>query len=253
MLADRLFCFDQRGAQGLAISWNKSENVSCLLSDIYYTMGMIALSQQMAFEAYVSVVEQGNPRMLQRLVQTNLIFGEYKVAEKYLNVLSKTYAYKDWAAKHRQYLYNDAAVEADPEFGMKRRGLTDQNHLALLNGYPADLEEQIAKDPTNPIPIHYLGALYLLSKDLESFQQLLNRYYRTEALPVLPRHFQEAVFVLSEKDPTYWQQFDVAPELVQQFSDYRKAVVGNKNNPGLAGLLARSYGTTYWYYFMFKK
>ena len=70
------------GVEGLIVPWNKQEHVSCLLSDVYFTMGAIASSQEMAFEAFVSAMGDGNPRMLKRLVQTNLIFGDYPVAEK---------------------------------------------------------------------------------------------------------------------------------------------------------------------------
>ena len=92
-LLDEMFHYNQMGLEGLIIPWNKQENVSCLLSDIYFTMGAIASSQEMAFEAYVSAMGEGNPRMLKRLIQTNLIFGAYPVAEKYMEVLGNTWGY----------------------------------------------------------------------------------------------------------------------------------------------------------------
>lgn len=88
-LADRMFAFDQHGPQGLLASWNKTFTVSTLLSDAYFTLGEIALSQEMAFEGYVTVIGAGNPRNLQRLVQTNLIYGTYPIAEKYIRILEK--------------------------------------------------------------------------------------------------------------------------------------------------------------------
>lgn len=120
-LADRMFAFDQHGPQGLLASWNKTFTVSTLLSDAYFTLGEIALSQEMAFEGYVTVIGAGNPRNLQRLVQTNLIYGTYPIAEKYISILEKTYAYHDWAKRHRGFLYNDKAIEADPVLGPKRK------------------------------------------------------------------------------------------------------------------------------------
>ena len=133
-LSDKMFNFDQRGPQGLLVQWNKSENISCMLSDIYFTMGATASSQEMAFEGYVSAMEDGNPRMLKRLVQTNLIYGTYPVAEKYISILEKTYAYRDWAQSQRKYLYNDEVVESDPILGTRRRMLPDRNSLAMIKG-----------------------------------------------------------------------------------------------------------------------
>ena len=251
-LSDKMFNFDQRGPQGLLVQWNKSENISCMLSDIYFTMGATASSQEMAFEGYVSVMEDGNPRMLKRLVQTNLIYGTYPVAEKYISILEKTYAYRDWAQSQRKYLYNDEVVESDPILGTRRRMLPDRNSLAMIKGLAGDLALFLEKGPANSAALQYLGAMYLLAKDLEGFKALVEKYYGTEFLPVLPVHFQEAVIVMSEKEPDYWKRFNVSETIVARFTDYKKQVLANRNNSAIAGLLNRSYGNTYWFYFMFK-
>ena len=251
-LSDKMFNFDQRGPQGLLVQWNKSENISCMLSDIYFTMGATASSQEMAFEGYVSAMEDGNPRMLKRLVQTNLIYGTYPVAEKYISILEKTYAYRDWAQSQRKYLYNDEVVESDPILGTRRRMLPDRNSLAMIKGLAGDLALFLEKGPANSATLQYLGAMYLLAKDLEGFKALVEKYYGTEFLPVLPVHFQEAVIVMSEKEPDYWKRFNVSETIVARFTDYKKQVLANRNNSALAGLLNRSYGNTYWFYFMFK-
>ena len=251
-LSDKMFNFDQRGPQGLLVQWNKSENISCMLSDIYFTMGATASSQEMAFEGYVSAMEDGNPRMLKRLVQTNLIYGTYPVAEKYISILEKTYAYRDWAQSQRKYLYNDEVVESDPILGTRRRMLPDRNSLAMIKGLAGDLALFLEKGPANSATLQYLGAMYLLAKDLEGFKALVEKYYGTEFLPVLPVHFQEAVIVMSEKEPDYWKRFNVSETIVARFTDYKKQVLANRNNTVIAGLLNRSYGNTYWFYFMFK-
>ena len=251
-LSDKMFNFDQRGPQGLLVQWNKSENISCMLSDIYFTMGATASSQEMAFEGYVSAMEDGNPRMLKRLVQTNLIYGTYPVAEKYISILEKTYAYRDWAQSQRKYLYNDEVVESDPILGTRRRMLPDRNSLAMIKGLAGDLALFLEKGPANSAALQYLGAMYLLAKDLEGFKALVEKYYGTEFLPVLPVHFQEAVIVMSDKEPDYWKRFNVSETIVARFTDYKKQVLANRNNTVIAGLLNRSYGNTYWFYFMFK-
>ena len=251
-LSDKMFNFDQRGPQGLLVQWNKSENISCMLSDIYFTMGATASSQEMACEGYVSAMEDGNPRMLKRLVQTNLIYGTYPVAEKYISILEKTYAYRDWAQSQRKYLYNDEVVESDPILGTRRRMLPDRNSLAMIKGLAGDLALFLEKGPANSAALQYLGAMYLLAKDLEGFKALVEKYYGTEFLPVLPVHFQEAVIVMSEKEPDYWKRFNVSETIVARFTDYKKQVLANRNNSAIAGLLNRSYGNTYWFYFMFK-
>lgn len=251
-LADRMFHFDQRGPQGLLVQWNKSENISCMLSDIYFAMGATALSQEMAFEGYVSAMKGGNPRMLKRLVQTNLIYGAYPVAEKYISLLERTFAYRDWARKQRKFLYNDAAVENDPVLGLRRRMLPEQSSLAMIDGLAGDLALFLEKAPALSAPLQYMGAMYLLAKDLNGFKAMVEKYYGTAFLPTLPVHFQEAVIVMSEKEPDYWKRFHISENIVARFAEYKKQVLANRNNNGIAGLLNRSYGNTYWFYFMFK-
>ena len=128
-------------------------------------------------------MEDGNPRMLKRLVQTNLIYGTYPVAEKYISILEKTYAYRDWAQSQRKYLYNDEVVESDPILGTRRRMLPDRNSLAMIKGLAGDLELFLEKGPANSAALQYLGAMYLLAKDLEGFKALVEKYYGTEFLP----------------------------------------------------------------------
>lgn len=252
-LADRMFAFDQRGVEGLIVNWNKAAAISTLLSDLYFTMGNIALAQEMAFESFVSSPGEGNPRMLQRLVETNLIYGAYPVAEKYIDVLSHTFFYREWAERHRTFLYNDEAVEADTLLGMKRKDLLAEDHLSHPQSIGMDLQRMAEHHPANQVPIHYLGAICLLNKDLAPFKTLMEKYYGTEVLPSLPVSFQEAVITLSEQEPDYWKRFDIPQPVRERFTEYKRQVLAGKGNPSaLPGLLRRSFGDTYWYYFMFK-
>ncbi|MCS3061523.1 DUF6057 family protein [Parabacteroides distasonis] len=41
--------------------------------------------------------------------------------------------------------------------------------------------------------------------------------------------------------------------MVGRFTDYKRQVLAGRNNSNaLPGLMYRSYGDTYWYYYMFK-
>lgn len=252
-LADKMFYFDQKGPQGVMVAWNKSEQVSSLLNDVYFAMGYVAPAQEMAFEGYVSSMGYGNPRLLKRLIQTNLIYGAYPVAEKYISVLERTFYYKDWAQKQRKFLYNDAMIEEDPLLGVYRKCLPKNCTLAHVRSFEADLRLLAETNPSNKAAIEYLGGYYLLSKDMQGFKNLVETYYGTDILPILPVSFQEAVITLSEKETDYWKRFNVSDGIVRRFTEYKQAVLANKNNPAsLPGLLNRSFGNTYWYYFMFK-
>ena len=71
-------------------------------------------------------------------------------------------------------------------------------------------------------------------------------------LPALPRSFQEAVLILSEKEPGIVNRYPLAEETVNRFKAFRQTVLANRNNSSrLPALLKSSFGNTYWYYFMF--
>ena len=98
----------------------------------------------------------------------------------------------------------------------------------------------------------YLMGAYLLQKDLASFQYMIDHYSGTPLLPELPVPYQEALIVAHEKNPEGLNKYKLDQEVISRYQDFRKQVLSNRNNRGLAGLLYRSFGDTYWYYVIFK-
>jgi len=252
-LANRLFSFDQRDSRGLMAEWNKTTGISLIMSDISFVMNYVALSQEMAFEAYVGSIGNGNPRILKRLIQTNLINGAYPVAEKYIKILENTLAYRDWATQQRRFLYNDAAIEADPQLGNKRKSLSSKNSLSMIDGIETELEKIAESNPNAHSAIEYLGCSYLLAKDLKGFKSVLDKFYGTPVLSPLPVSFQEALFVLFEPEPEKIADYEISNDIATRYNNFRQTVLANKNNRNaLSGIMLRQYGNTYWYFFMFK-
>jgi hypothetical protein len=252
-LADNIFRFDQRGAQSLFIHMNNTQAAAMLLSDIYYTIGHTGAAQNMAFEANVSSSGNRTGRMLQRLVETNLIYGAYAVAEKYISLLERTFAYGDWATGMRRYLYNDDEVNRNPEYNKRRKSLPAENFLFTVQVSEKELMSLSVRNPENRNPVEYTGAMYLLMKNPELFRQFLDKYYGTEALPVLPRSFQEAVIIIHESEGAeVWEEKGVSKPVIARFRQYREFILANRNKPRLPDLVKASYGDTYWFYYMFK-
>lgn len=247
-LADKMFSFNQNGVYSLMVEGN----VPALLTDIYFTMGDIATSQRYAFEAYISSQGNENPRMLQRLVQTNLIFGAFPVAEKYISLLEQTLFYKKWASEQRIFLYNNTAIENDPLLGGKRKGLPRESEEYNIFGIESDLEDIAVANPSDKKAMEYLGAIYLLNNDIVKFRDFLDKFYNTEVLQKLSKSFQEAVMILAVNFPEMVDKYPVAPEIQKGFSDFNKVVMDNQQNYYLQDLMFNKFGNTYWYYYMFQ-
>ena len=252
-LADKMFTFDQKGPQSLFIPMSNSHMSSMLLCDIYYTIGHTGAAMNMAFEANIGSPGHRTGRMLQRLVETNLIYGEYAVAEKYIALLEKSFYYRDWAGGMRRYLYDDEEVGRNPAFEKRRKSLPKEDFLFSAQLQDKELISLSVSNPENRTPIAYAGAMYLLMKNLDLFKELVDKYRGTEVLPVLPLSFQEAVIILNENDSGSWLEKGVSQPVITRFEQYKKFILENKNKPRLADFVKKSYGDTYWYYFMFKQ
>ncbi len=231
VLAEVLFhepCYDIRT---IYVEGEKNPLIFALLSDVYFSMGHIALAQRYAFEGNEGV---GNlsPRLLQRLVETNLIYGNYGTAAKYIKVLEHTLYYKEWAEAHKRFLWNDGAVEADPLLGLKRGCLFPDNRFSSLKGLDDDLKQVIMQNPAHRATIQYLGCLYLLSKDIRRFKETLETFYGTPALPegVLPTGFQEGVLVFSGGDPEVFEHYHIQPSTIARYKAFMMQPRGDKQN-----------------------
>lgn len=72
-LTDNLLKYRFKNDASLIVSWNKTEEISVQFSDIHFTVGNIAQAQHMAFEGNLCSRGNYNVRLIQRLIQTNLI------------------------------------------------------------------------------------------------------------------------------------------------------------------------------------
>lgn len=251
-LGDRMFNYDQKDARSLLVSWNQTAQISTLLSDIYFVYGNVALAQEMAFEGYIASPGYGNPRLLKRLVETNLILGTYPVAEKYISILEHTFYYRKWATDHRKFLYRDDRVEQDPLLGRMRKCTSSPNRLVMMNGLLTELEQIAVSNPQNRATFDYLACFCLLCKDLNKFSELVGKYYGTPVLPSIPVHYQEALIIMNERNTEDWKKLGISDAVAYRFVDYKKQVLANKDNPNFVSLMEHMYGGTYWFFYMFK-
>ena len=241
-LADKAFHYTQVGSDGILVPWNLTVEAGERLSDVYWSMGHVAFAQRMAFEANVLDDRDCNPRMMQRLIETNLTFGAYEAARKYIAILSKDPECKAVAEKYRPYLDNDALVEADPTLGPRRRCIPEKDFISLVRGVEEDLEDIVRANPSYRNAMEYLGVIYLLDCKMDKFKEMLDEFHGTEALPTHPASFAEAACMLSETDHGYWKKVGVSQEIYNHYRDFKKRLG--------TGLSMEKFNDTFWYYIM---
>lgn len=78
----------------------KSVSSAFLMGEVSLPIGIVNLSQRSAFEAMEAIPNYNkSARALHRLVETNIITGQYDVARKYIAILEETTFYCGWAQK----------------------------------------------------------------------------------------------------------------------------------------------------------
>lgn len=249
-LGEKLFCYPQVNEGCLIPEWNSSLGSAIVLADINYYIGNVTFAQKFAFEGCVASA-CGNVRLLQCLVRTNLITGDYPVAEKYIKLLEQTLFYRDWASRQRRYLYNDANVLQDLSYGEKRKGLLrDDQYRIAISGLET-LEYLSVNNPDNPLPLQYLIAYSLLRKDLKTFDGLHKKYYRSKVWQSLATSQQEAIVALYQKTPAVWAQKGVSLKVEQQYGAFDQDMIEKHSFLNFREVMAASFGDTYWFYLMF--
>ena len=255
-LLEDMFAYPQNGPSSLLVADEETlQDVSRLpvISQIHYHFGNVACAQNLGFDAFVGQ-RYGDPAMLRLLVKTNLVTGAYGVAEKYIARLEKTWRYADWAKGMRPFLWNDAAVEDDPELGTKRRDLPRGNSFLFTHGLYKEMQDILEANPADRVARDYQLALLLLIKNVSEIRSFVDTHFGTPVLPELPSLVQQALIVASEDDPDWCRSHGVGQEVTDQFTRFREryaTAVRGGGNP--AQLLRKEFGATYWYYHLFKE
>lgn len=246
-LSEKLLYFDQRGPSALILSTN-NRATDVATAHLMFTMGNMAGAQDVSFNLLNSL--QGLcPAMLKMNAQIELMRGTYAVADKYLSLLEKAPHYRGWARAHRRFLFDDAAVEADPLLGNGRRNLSAKNGFSMFSDPVGELFPILDVNPGDTRAREYGLCYLLLMKDLNSVKHFIEDYYKDGE--VLPRIAQEAMVFYSEYSRNmegmepfgidWCYDHGVLHDTVLRFLAYQQAAVAGKNS-------LQKFRGTYWYY-----
>lgn len=234
LLAERLLREPVQSIRSIFVETNKTPYVSVMLSDVFYSMGQMGLAQRYAFEGNEGWGSY-SPRMYKRLVITNMAYGAYPVAQKYLSLLKSNIMHRGWAVAHEELLGDEEAVMADAEIASARRCIFPDNKLSGLNGLDEDLMRVIKSNPEHKSTVQYLGCLYLLLKDKDSFLPMLDECISSGYISLpLPTMFQEAVLQFCGEDENTVAKYGLESEILKRHQDFAP-------NP-------RQQRSSYWYY-----
>ena len=109
--------FGRQSYGSMSLTLTRDNEQSYRAMYFYYAVGLTGEAHHLAYEL---MVQHGyRPENIKMLIKTELINGNFKIAERYINVLKKTLHYKNWAEKYERMLFKPELVNSDPELGQK--------------------------------------------------------------------------------------------------------------------------------------
>lgn len=238
------------GARGLFFTWDRSRKKSEHGGLLYYHLGFINEAHHWAFESLIS--NGVNSRQLKMLALTNLVNGRFKTSDKYLNKLSKSLFYSDWANDYRE-LVSDSILWSKKEFIRDiRANMPKQDFFMNLKNLAPDLEQMVKYNPDNRAALSYLLSYYLLSNQVNKFSIMLQKYNDNGEVSKL---YQEALLIYliaHPKKKTDFKDFVVSAEVYEEFKNYAADMRKYRPRRGkIDKKFTQEYGDTYWYYLHF--
>ena len=192
MLADRLFEFYQNGGEGLFPTFTRDMISPVSTAEIFFRLGMVNDAERYMFEAQEAIPNyRKSARLTRRIIECEIINGNYQVAAKLLRRLQKTLFYRNWANQMMALLGNEKAINRHPVYG-KLRKYREKKQDFLFSDREMDqmLGLLFLNDNHNRMAYEYLMCYELLQRDMEKFMQYypLGRFVDYDHIP---RSFQE--------------------------------------------------------------
>lgn len=166
------------------------------------------------------------------------------MAEKYLKVMQYSSCHGQWVKNCLAYL---AAMKQQ-----EGESATETNATIpfFIGAHPflSDMARVIDCYPDNRKVLDYLLCGLLVSKDLDKFYVVFRRFY----VPLLgtttdlPKHYKEALLMLSQKHPEIIQAFAFTQEELNSFGDFYTQL---KGEPMGQQMLELKYRGGFWFYY----
>lgn len=237
-LCDRLFEFYQNGAEGLFPTFTRDMTSPLPTAETFYQLGMVNDAERYTFEAQEAIPNyRKSGRLTRRIAQCEIVNGNYAVAAKYLRQLEHSLFYRQWAKSQERFLYNDAAVNADPEYGrlrdirIKHRDylFSDQEMDQMLGLLLVD-----NKKYDNRMAYEYLIAYELLQRDLGRFMRYypLGRFVQFDHIPYAIQQVLIGSW-LQKHNTLQGMPYSVDRQNVDATVSFIRAYMTNRNDPAL--------------------
>lgn len=201
---------------------------------------------------------------LKILTIASMINEEYELAEKYIDILSHTRYYHDWAEQQRALVKNPKLILKDKNY---RRLREIRNGMADNINSDKGLSEKFILEefssniyPQTPALMEMNMAYAMLTKDIKTFWKVFMIYAKTLNGKPMPIHYQEAAFLYGVLEPqtmnTQGMPFD-KERIIDRYALFHQAtqeyIKLNMNEQAIGQATEADYGDTFWWAYYFNR
>jgi hypothetical protein len=228
---------------------------------VYFQYGKFNFSYRWSME---DAVEYGwRIEYLKHAVRSMLLSGEYRLAQRYIDILKRTMFYRGWAKDMEAYIANPELIEKTNDFNMPLQLSCYPDNLGVDESFvEAYLTKEFKFVPQEATPLFIEVALTsaMIRKDQQAFWYIFDRYLKDCNPAKLPKNYQEALLLFLNLDKG--KTVNVAPEFIDRYvskSVQRRLenfVAKTKKYKGIkeaemAPYFTDEYGDTYFYFYFF--
>lgn len=159
-------------------------------SEIFFDLGRVNESEQMAYEALELCGRR--PETLKRLAYIYVIKGEPEIARHFLRLLERSLLHRRWARSLLNQLDSDPTLSDDPVVASRRELVVKQDSIGDARDVELLLEGLLESNPRNRMALEYLMAHYLLTRQVDRIASDRSRFDALD-YPEFPRHVEEAL------------------------------------------------------------
>jgi len=249
-LCTGLFHYPQSfGRRGLCFNWEAKGEILRRGGDFFWTVHFVNEAHHWAFESMI--IDGFTRRNLTMLIQTELVRGNLKVAEKYINLLGSAMFHRKLTKHYAHFLKNREAMVNDPELGPRLKIRMKQDFFSEGMDLELNLRSLLENNPSN-IPAHeYMMAILLLEKEVDKIAAALPAYLEVNE-GILPPLLDESLLVYKithrEEDQS---SLNVSPGTLQRFDAYTGILRQYRDQNEAARVLYPAYGSSFWFYLNF--
>ena len=199
-LADRMFTSKQSGTDALLLQMVRDNMSDLPTAEAFWRLGMVNSAKRYMTDIQQSILNaRQSGRCTKRIAECHIVNGDYKAAEKRLNILKNTIFYKSWAEDAETYLYNDAKVNSHETWGKLRRYRYKDSFLYSYPEKHKMLGLLFQQNTDNRLALSYFMGQLLLDGEFNSFMGYMQWVQQYGGYSQMPYGYADAYQAIQQQ------------------------------------------------------